>query len=336
MSNDSRLLLAGDIGGTKTALAIFSSENGPRRPLAQANFSSGDYDALESIVAQFLTGKNARITQASFGIAGPVVCGRAQVTNLPWVVDEQSLSQALDGVPVRLLNDLDAIAHAVPFLEPSDLETLNPGQPEEHGSLAVIAPGTGLGEASLVWDGTRYKTFPSEGGHADFAPTTQTEVELLSYLLLRFDHVSYERVCSGKGLPNLYAFLKESGRFAEPDWLREQLASARDPTPIIVQAAIENKAEISTQTLELFVSILGSEAGNLALKVLATGGVYLGGGMPRRILSKLKAPTFMQSFTRKGRFSDLLTRVPVHVILNPQVALLGAACHGLEPELTHG
>lgn len=335
MSNGNRLLLAGDIGGTKTTLALFTPEAGPRRPLAQATFPSREHGSLENIVAQFLTGTNVRVTEASFGVAGPVVQGRAQVTNLPWQADEHALSRALDGAPVRLLNDLDAIAHAVPFLEPSDLETLNEGQPEQHGPLVVIAPGTGLGEAFLVWDGKRYQPFPSEGGHADFAPTTPTQVELLSYLLTRFDHVSYERVCSGKGLPNLYAFLRDSGRFAEPDWLREQLASARDPTPIIVRAALENAAHISSAALRLFVSILGGEAGNLALRVLATGGVYLGGGIPPRILSQLKEPFFMRSFTRKGRFAHLLARVPLHVILNPQVALLGAACHGLEPEVAH-
>jgi glucokinase len=329
------MILAGDIGGTKTALALFTPEAGPRRPLAQANFPSGDYAALEDIVRAFLSGRNERVARASFGVAGPVVEGRVQVTNLPWVVDTQTLSHALGGVPVRLLNDLEAIAYAISSLEPSDLETLNEGQPESHGPLAVIAPGTGLGEAFLLWDGTRYRPHASEGGHADFAPTTQTEVELLSYLLPHFDHVSYERVCSGMGLPNVYAYLKDSGRLAEPDWLREQLASEHDPTPIIVQAALESRSELCVETLELFISILGSEAGNLALKVLATGGVYLAGGIPPRILSRLKKPAFMQSFTRKGRFSYLLARIPVHVILNLEVALLGVACHGLEPDLRH-
>ena len=324
------MILAGDIGGTKTALALYSPDTGPRRPLAQTTFPSGDYASLEDIVRTFITNQDARVSRASFGVAGPVVGDRAQVTNLPWLVDTQTLSDALGGVSVRLLNDLAAIANAIPFLQPSDLATLNRGQPENHGAVAIIAPGTGLGEAYMLWEGARYRPHASEGGHVDFGPTIPLEVELLNYLLPRFDHVSYERVCSGIGIPNLYAFLKDSGNAFEPDWLSLRFAEAVDPNPVIMQAAMEQHTEICVKTLELFVSILGNEAGNLALKVLATGGVYLGGGISLRVLSKLQEPAFMQSFFRKGRFSDLLTRVPVHVILHPQVALLGVACHALE------
>jgi glucokinase len=219
-----------------------------------------------------------------------------------------------------------------PLLEPADLETLNVGQLEPRGPLAVVAPGTGLGEAFLVWGGTEYRPHATEGGHTDFGPTNQEQLGLLSYLLPRFGHVSYERVCAGIGLPNIYAYLKDSGRFAEPDWLREQLASAHDQTSIIVQAALDNTAPICAETLDMFVSILGNEASNLAVKILATGGVYLGGGIPARILPKLSEPVFMRAFTHKGRFSDLLSRIPVHVILHPETALLGAACHALKPE----
>jgi glucokinase len=327
---EATMILAGDIGGTKTALALYSPDTGPRQPLAQATFPSGDYASLEDIVRTFITDQDARVSRASFGVAGPVVGEHAQVTNLPWFVDAQALSSALGGVSVRLLNDLAAIANAIPFLEPSDLATLNPGQPEHHGPVAIIAPGTGLGEAYMLWEGSRYRPHASEGGHVDFGPTSQLEIELLSYLRPRFDHVSYERVCSGIGIPNLYAFLKDSGNAFEPEWLSRRLAEAADPNPVIMQAAMEQHTEICVKTLELFVSILGNEAGNLTLKILATGGVYLGGGIPLRILSKLQEPAFMQSFTRRGRFSDLLTRVPVHVILHPQVALLGVACHALE------
>ncbi len=329
MGADNLLLLAGDIGGTKTHLAIFSSREGPRCPLAQDTFPSKVYASLEEIVRSFLEGRDLEPTLAVFGVAGPVMGDRAQVTNLPWVVDAQVLRQMF-GMPVRLLNDLEAIAHAIPFLEASDLETLNPGQPVPNGPLGVIAPGTGLGEAFLMWDNERYRPCASEGGHTDFAPTTPTELALLRYLLSRGEHVSYEYVCSGRGLPNVYAYLRDNGRFFEPDWLREQLAEAADPTPILVQAAIENRAEICVETLQLFISILGSEAGNLALKVLATGGVYVAGGIPPRILPQLQGKTFMEAFTRKGRFSELLSRVPVHVIRNPSAALLGTACHGLD------
>ncbi|MBN1890478.1 MAG: glucokinase [Thermoflexales bacterium] len=323
------MLLAGDIGGTKTELALFSPEQSVHHILRKKTFSSRAYLSLEAIVSEFLSGKDIAVTGASFGVAGPVVGERAQITNLPWVVDTRILSDTLGGVPVHLLNDLEAIAYALPFLQPTDLDVLNPGQPEEHGTLSVVAPGTGLGEAFLVWNGQQYRAYPSEGGHSNFGPNTPLELELLGYLQKRFDHVSYERVCSGQAVPNLYAFFKDSGRWSEPDWLREQLATATDLTPIIVQAALAKQAEICVATLELFVSILASEASDVALKVLATGGLYLGGGIPPRILPRLKDKTFMEAFTRKGRFSQMLSRIPVYVILNPNAALIGAACHSL-------
>lgn len=324
------MLLAGDIGGTKTNLAIYAPEAGLQAPLAEATFASGRYPSLEALVREFLAQVNIEVERASFGVAGPVVAGQATVTNLPWQMDESRLQEALDIPAVRLLNDLDAIAHAVPFLEPADLQVLNKGEPIPQGTLAVIAPGTGLGEAFLTWNGSRYLAFPSEGGHADFAPTNRLQVGLLSYLQERVDHVSVERVCSGRGLPNIYAYLKDSGCAEEPAWLAEQLAAADDPNPVIARAALERKSKLCVATLDTFVSILGAEAGNLALKVLATGGVYLGGGIPPRILPALEDGRFMQAFVKKGRFSDLLGRMPVHVILNPKSALLGAACHGLE------
>jgi len=325
------MLLAGDIGGTKTNLAVYSPDAGPRAPLAEATFPSGRYANLEALVRDFLGGVDLAVDRASFGVAGPVVGGRATITNLPWVIDEAQLESELGLSAVRLLNDLEAIAYAVPWLEPGDVHTLNEGQPAPGGSMAIVAPGTGLGEAYLTWDGTRYRAYASEGGHSDFAPTTPLEVELLRYLLPRFDHVSYERVCSGLGVPNIYAYLKDSGYAEEPAWLAEQLAAADDPTPVIVKAGLDEgrRCRLCQATLDTFVSILGAEAGNMALKVLATGGVYLGGGIPPRILPALKGERFMDAFRRKGRLSKLMVRIPVHVILNPQVALLGAACHGL-------
>lgn len=330
------MLLTGDIGGTKTSLAVFSPEAGPRAPLAEATFPSADYSSLEAIAREFLTKTDFEVKRASFGVAGPVVAGRATVTNLPCVIDETKLQEALSLPPgrVRLLNDLEAIAYAVPFLEQEDLYTLNEGQPAPGGAIAVLAPGTGLGEAFLTWDGARYWPHASEGGHTDFAPTNLFEIELLRYLQERlgFEHVSYERVCSGMGLPNIYAYLKEIDYAEGLDWLVEQLAAASDPTPIIVNAALDSEIScpLCVAALDTFISILGAEAGNLALKVLATGGVYLGGGIPPRILPALEQGRFMETFRRKGRFSDLLAQVPVHVILNAQVALLGAACYGLE------
>ncbi|MFL5653980.1 MAG: glucokinase [Ktedonobacteraceae bacterium] len=326
------MLLAGDIGGTKTNLAIYSDETG-RRPLVEATFPSGKYPGLEAIVREFLARVNLPepVKHATFGVAGPVVNHRATITNLPWVMEETQLGEALHIPSVVLLNDLEAIAYAVPYLEAADLCTLNAGQAVSEGAIAVIAPGTGLGEAFLTWDGSKYLAHTSEGGHADFAPSNELEINLLRNLFTRFKHVSFERVCSGSGIPNIYKFLKESGYAPESPDLAERLAAASDLTPIIFDAALKEDTpdELCVATLNTFVSILGAEAGNLTLKVLATGGVYLGGGIPPRILPFLEDGRFMQAFQRKGRFTEMLGRVPVHVILNPKIALFGAACHGL-------
>ena len=326
------MLLAGDIGGTKTNLAVFSSETGWRKPFAEATYASSNYTDLESLVREFLAQHDFTIDRASFGVAGPVVAGHASITNLPWMMDEQQLQQSLHIPSVRLMNDLDAIAHSIPHLDSQDLYVLNKGQAIPIGAIAVIAPGTGLGEAFLIWDGSQYKAHTSEGGHADFAPANSLQVELLRYLMVRFPHVSFERLCSGKGIPNIYDFLKDSGYAEQPQWLAEQLAAVQDRSPVIVNDALdkEHACELCIATLNAFVSILAAEASNLALKVLATGGVYIGGGIPPRILSYLQNNQFMQAFTHKGRLTPLLTQMPVHVILNPKVALLGAAIHGFE------
>ena len=326
------MLLAGDTGGTKTNLALFRDEESWREPVDEATFQSGYYASLEALVQDYLAQQKVSIDHASFGVAGPVMDGHATITNLPWKMDEKTLQDALHIPSVRLLNDLDAIAHAVPHLDERDVATINKGQAKPGGAIAVIAPGTGLGEAFLTWNGTAYQTHSSEGGHADFAPSNPFELALLRYLLERFPHVSYERVCSGKGFPNIYAYLRDAGYAVEPHWLAAELAQAIDKTPVIMKAALDTTApcEIAAATLNTFVSILGAEAGNMALKVLATGGVYLGGGIPPRILPYLSSERFMQSFCNKGRLGQLLTAVPVHVILNPKIALLGAALHGFE------
>jgi glucokinase len=328
------MLLAGDIGGTKTNLALFSREKGPRKLLAEATFPSARYLSLEALVREFMSQTDLQADRASFGVAGPVVDGRATVTNLPWEMQEAQLARSLSLASVHLLNDLESIAYAVPFLRPDDLHTLNDRPPTPGGAIAVIAPGTGLGEAFLAWDGTRYQAYPSEGGHADMAPTNELELGLLRYLQGIYGHVSYERVCSGLGLPNIYTYLKAIGHAEEPAWFADRLAKAPDATPVIVNNALdpEKRCELCVATLSTFVSILGAEAGNLALKVLATGGVYLGGGIPPRTLPALSSGSFLRSFQNKGRFSEFMIRVPVHVILNPKAALIGAACYGLERE----
>ncbi|HOV47344.1 MAG TPA: glucokinase [Anaerolineae bacterium] len=326
------MLLAGDIGGTKTNLAIIDPAGGVGKTVAEATFPSGRYPSLESIVQQFLNQTGIEVRRASFGVAGPVVGGRATITNLPWVMDEHNLLRAFDLDAVYLLNDLVSIAYAVPHLEGRDLHVLNEGRPEPGGAIAVLAPGTGLGEAFLTWEGTRFSAHPSEGGHADFAPVNKLQIKLLRYLHDRFDHVSYERICSGMGLPNIYRFFKDTGAYEEPDWLAERLASASDLTPVIVTAAFdeERPCPLCQATLEMFVAILGAEAGNLALKVLSTGGVYLAGGIPPRILPALEKESFMDAFLRKGRLSHLLAPMPVRVVLNSKAALLGAIHYGME------
>jgi glucokinase len=328
-STDAGLYIAGDVGGTKTFLALIDKKHGPHHPIAEAKYRSKDYSSLTEILTIFTAGIDQYPLAATIGVAGPVHENQVDVTNLPWDVDAKDLSIALGGAAVILLNDLESIAYAIPNLEPEDTVILKQGQVDEHGAIAIVAPGTGLGEAYLIWDGDRYRPVPSEGGHTDFAPATPLELDLLAYLMPRLGHVSYERVCSGVGIPNIYEFLKQTGRCQEPEWLAEELAKSEDKTPVIVRNAQEGSAEICVTTLDLFISILGSEAGNLVLQAMATGGVYLAGGIPPRIVNELAGDPFLEAFTRKGRLSDVLHRVPVRVIVNRKTALYGAASHCL-------
>jgi glucokinase len=323
------LLLAGDIGGTKTALAVYSAEGGPRMPLAQCEFPSAKYPSLAVMVREFLSGTDLTVDTASFAVAGPVIGGSALVTNLSWNLSEAELATELDLESVGLLNDLEAVGEAVPSLEPSELHSLNPGEPVAGGAIAVIAPGTGLGEAFLIWDGDRHRAFPSEGGHADFAPKNELQTELLLHLLHRFDHVSVERVCSGPGLLNIYQFLRDSSYAPESPEMKRALTAAEYAPPLIGAAALRSDPDpLSRAALQLFVSVLGAEAGNLALKVLSLGGVYLAGGIPPRILPALREGHFLHAFTAKGRTAQLLRRIPISVVAL-EAALLGAALRGL-------
>ncbi|MFN8446766.1 MAG: glucokinase [Caldilineaceae bacterium] len=325
------MLLAGDIGGTKTLLAIYTDNQQLSTPIAEASFPSAEYDSLEAIVEQFLAKQNYQIERACFGVAGPVIEGRANITNLPWRMDEQEMQRHLRIPVVRLLNDLASIATALPILQSTDLLTLNSGQTHATGSIAVIAPGTGLGEAFLTWDGQRYRAYSSEGGHTDYAPTNEWENELLHFMRtdLGYAHVSYESVCSGLGIPHLYAFVRKTQVVEEPGWFARELELSKNPTPLIINAALDQNRPCpsAVKTLETFAAILGAEAGNLALKVMATGGVYLAGGIPPRILSFLRSERFLQAFCNKGRFATLLAQMPVHVVLHPKAGLLGAAAH---------
>lgn len=331
-SGSQSYLLAGDVGGTKTNLAIFGRHDDPMEPLAEGSFPSNQYSNLDSIIREFLAEQQIQVEAACIGIAGPVMDGKVEVTNLPWVVDKLEMAINLQLDAVELINDLQAIAQSIPILREKDLVTIKAGAPADRGAIGVIAPGTGLGEAFLTWNGNSYSAHPSEGGHTDFAPRTPLEIEMLEYLLHKYVRVSYERVCSGIGIPNIYAFLRDHEHAEEPNWLKGKLAGAEDPTPIIMEIALSEKrtCKLCESTLEIFVSILGAEAGNLALKVMATGGIYLAGGIPPNILPALKEPYFTQSFTDKGRHSDLMANIPVHAILNPKAALFGAANYGMK------
>ena len=324
------MILAGDIGGTKTVLALVSTDRGAEDPVRKQRFPSGSYESLESIVSEFLEDSDVQVEAASFGVAGPVVNGEAHITNLPWTIRADRLGQTFNIPKVNLLNDLQAIASAIPHQRADEIHTLSDGQRDPTGTIGVIAPGTGLGEAFMVWNGERYLACPTEGGHASFGPVTHEQVKLLAYLEPRFGHVSFERVCSGSGIQNLYDYVRSQQRYDEPEWLREELAAAKDPTPIIVNAALELKAEICIATLDMFVRILGGVVGNMALRVFATGGLYLAGGIPPRILSRLEKPDFLEAIRAKGRFRGWISRIPVHVILDPHVALHGAAWDGLK------
>ncbi len=324
------MLLAGDIGGTTVRLALVSPDQGARDVVLEQEFPSADFEGLAPAVAAFLAKANAKPTSACFSVAGPVIKGRAQLTNLPWDLEEGALGDAIGVARVTLINDLKAIAHAVPHLKPEETVVINRGHATQTAPIAIVAPGTGLGEAFLIWNSRDYIACASEGGHADFAPTNAVQADLWAFLTARFRRVAYERVCSGSGLPDVYDFVKARDPSAEKPDFAAILQGAIDPTPLIVNAAIHDPARnpLAAQTLRIFIDVLGAEAANLALKVMATGGVYLAGGMPPRILPQLKDGAFMRAFTGKGRFAALLQTTPVHVV-TVNAALLGATLYGL-------
>ncbi|HXA53203.1 MAG TPA: glucokinase, partial [Candidatus Acidoferrum sp.] len=268
---------------------------------------------------------------ACFGVAGPVIDGRAKITNLAWTVDQSSLAKELNLKAVHVLNDLEAIAYAVSGLRPQDVDTLSPGKPVERANMAVFAPGTGLGEAFLTWEVDGYRAHGSEGGHCDFAPADDLQIRLLGFMRQRFDHVSYEHVCSGVGIPHVYEFFRDIEKTPETPEVTERIALAGDRTHAIIQTALDSVAPSPRcqATIETVVSIMGSEAGNLALKVLAVGGVYLAGGVPVHILPVMKTPRFLQAFRRKGRFSEMMSHIPVHLMIS-KVGIAGAAAYGLK------
>jgi glucokinase len=343
------MILAGDIGGTKINLALYDWEKGRVEPIREDTVWTADYESLEEVLTEFLEEPEATepdsddlseeeedtasrpspslspITAACFGVPGPVLNNICRTTNIPWTIEGDKLAEFLNIPQVKLLNDLEAMAYGLPFLEPEEIEDLNPNAPSPppDGTRVLLAAGTGLGESLIVWTGKDYQICPSEGGHADFAPNNDLEIELLRYLRTSYLHVSYERVLSGPGLHLIYQFLRDTQK-NEPTWFAEKLPTG-DPASLIAEAGIEGKPDICKNALQLFVSIYGAEAGNMALKTLAMGGVYIGGGIAPKILPALQNGTFMKSFLAKGRYKRLLGKIPVRVILNPHTAILGAA-----------
>ena len=320
-----RPILAGDIGGTNTRLILCTRERGRLETLEERVYPSRESRDLEGIVRCFLDEIDApAISSACFGIAGPVREGIVRTTNLPWIVDAAKMSRDLSIRGVQLINDLEATAYGIEELSQDDVAVLAPGDPAAAGNAAVIAAGTGLGEAGIYWDGHERRPFGTEGGHSSFAPSGEMEIDLLHHLTEQFGHVSWERVLSGPGLHNIYVFLRDTGRGKEDDRLVAELRDG-DPAAAISRAALEGRSSLSTLALDLFVSLYGSEAGNCALKTMATGGLYVGGGIAPKIIDKLKGPAFMKAFVGKGRFQTFLEAIPVRVILNDRTALLGAA-----------
>lgn len=326
------MLIAGDIGGTKTILAAYSSETSPQKPIVQKQYPSDQYPSLGAMVREFLDDTRLPIHYACFAVAGPVINGRATLTNLPWKsIDEEELSQQLNLTSTRLMNDLEAVANSIPHLHINDLYTLNKGKATPNGAIGVIAPGTGLGEAYMTWDGLEYRAHASEGGHASFAPNSRTELKILAYLWDQHDHVSTERVCSGIGIPSIYQYFLANG-YPESPTFKKRLDQAEEQhrTKVIVDEAMQEHPDpLCAQTIQTFAAILGGAAGNLALTELATGGIYIAGGIPMHILPYLNSKTFINAFQAKGRLQNILADIPVHVIL-ARAALLGAAGYGLK------
>ncbi len=317
-------LLAADIGGTKTNVACF--EAGPQRPRLHCleTYASRDATGLEDILDAFTRKYSVSPAGVCLGIAGPVVRGRSKTTNLPWTVSEAGLRKRFGWERVKLINDLSATALSVPLLQRDRLRFLNRARAEKNGTIGVVAPGTGLGQALLVFEDGRPRAVPSEGGHVDFAPNSEADLELWRFLQAKYGHVSVERVLSGNGLVNIYTWLQHSANSPEPAWLKEKMLSG-DPARVITETALAKEHPVCRQALEHFIAILGAVSGNLALTALSSGGIYLGGGIPPKILAALEDGPFLEAFSAKGRYQALLETIPVRVILDSRAPLLGAA-----------
>ena len=329
------MILAGDIGGTKSNLALMEKKGNRFRIVFEHRYPSHEYTRFKDIIDDFLArGRDflsaspaGRIQAAGFGVAGPVIGRGVRVTNLTWGIEVDELERQLRTSHIALLNDLEATGYSLASLAPEDLYTLNEGSPAPQATQALIAAGTGLGEAILTWNGSRYVVAPSEGGHCDFAPRTEQEIELLRYLKTMHQFVSFELIVSGRGFLTLHQFLNKSVRhpsFDEP---------GADPAPEITRLGLEGSCPVCVETLDFFVTLYGAEAGNLALKALARGGLFVAGGIAPKILPKMQSGKFFTAFCEKEKFQELLSHFPIHIVLNEEAPLLGAAAEAAAREL---
>jgi glucokinase len=324
------MILAGDVGGTKVHLALYNFEGGRLKPVRDEKVPAQEFATLDAVVNNFLQpGEREQIVAACFGCPGPVRDGRLKLTNLPWTLDQQDLAKSLGIQHIFLINDLEANGYGIPELAPESIVTLHEGDPAEVGHRGLIAAGTGLGEALLIWDGKTHRPIPSEGGHCDFAARNDREIALLQYLRKTLDgRVSWERVVSGLGIKNVYAYLRDVEKLEEPAWLSDRMKSeSEDPNAVIGTCADDGSSDLCVQTMQMFAAAYGAETGNIALKVLAAGGMYLGGGIAPKSLKTLRAGGFIEAFLDKGRLSPVLQSIPVRVILDDTCALLGAAAY---------
>jgi len=323
------MILAGDIGATRTRLAAFQTEGNRLQCVVEKTYVSQEYGGLAEVLPQFIRGEGIPVHSACFGVAGPVRAGRSKISNLPWIIDSRELVKQLKLDSVGLLNDMEAYAYGIDALESQDFVALSEGSEDAEGNRAVISAKTGLGVAGLYWDGFRHHPFACEGGHADFAPRDEIQTELLGYLQKKYGRISCERILSGPGIRNIYEFLRDTNRAQEPTWLRDELTTAHDLPAAISRLAMEGKAPICDQTLSIFVSVFGAETGNCALRYMSTGGIFIGGIIAAKNVSKMQNPVFMESFLDKGRMEDLLKDIPVKIILNDDCGLIGAARYTL-------
>jgi len=323
------MILAGDIGATRTRLAAFETEGNRLQCAVEKTYMSQQHDGLSTILAEFIRTEGIPVHSACLGVAGPVRGGRSKISNLPWIIDSREVAKQLKLNSVGLLNDLEAYAYGIDALESKDFITLSEGAEDAEGNRAVISARTGLGMAGLFWDGFRHHPFACEGGHADFAPRNDLEMELLGYLQKKYGRISCERILSGPGIKNIYDFLRDAHKADEPEWLRQQMDATHDSPALISQLALEGKAAICDQALSTFVSVFGAETGNSALRFMSTGGIFIGGSIAAKIVPKMKDPLFLQSFLDKGRMEALLKDMAVRIVLNDDCGIIGAARYTL-------